>query len=100
MTTGAPRGRRFASESSGDLETFHAAWRSKLTEPQRKIVDVVIANFPHAAEKEDVASAAGFTVGGYFNNLLGSLRTLGIITKKGPVGATDLLFPPSLMVPA
>lgn len=83
-------------DTPGDLATLHAAWESKLSASQWKIIKPVIDAHPSQFEKEDLASASGYTVNGHFTNMLGSLRSLGIITKKGPIGATDLLFPPSL----
>jgi hypothetical protein len=80
----------------GSLEDVHDAWRKKLTPAQVKIFDVVVDAWPDLLAKEQVANSAGYTVNGHFNNVLGSLRSLGAITKKGSIGATDLVFPENL----
>lgn len=84
-------------ESPGTLEDVHRAWREKLSPAQWKIVEAVMAAHPREMDKEEVAAAAGYTVNGHFNNVLGSLRTLGVITKRGLIGATELLYPASLV---
>ena len=65
-----------------------------LTESHWKLVTAVMDAHPTPIPKEEVAARAGYTVKGHINNLLGSLRSLGIVTKKGAVGATELLYPP------
>ena len=75
---------------------LHQAWFRLLSGPQRRILAVLIAAYPAALAREDLAQQAGFAVGGHFNNTLGSLRTMGIVDYPGPneAAATALLFPP------
>jgi hypothetical protein len=44
------------------------------------------------------AEATGYTENGHFNNMLGHLRTLGIVDYPGNrlIAATDVLFPEGL----
>lgn len=67
----------------------------KLSNSQASILRHVIALYPHAIRKEELAEATGQspTSGGYFNNL-GRLRSLGLIDypKPGLVIAKPVLF--------
>jgi len=83
-------------ERPGTLEDLHDAVRAKLRDAQLKLLNVVIAEHPRAMTKEELAERAGYTVSGNFKNILGSLRSLGLVTKKGPIAATPLLFPEAL----
>lgn len=69
---------------------------AKLNGPQMNIVRAAAANYPNDASKEEIAQAAGASpnASGYQNNL-GRLRTLGLITypSAGRVRAADRLFP-------
>jgi hypothetical protein len=71
----------------------------RLDGPERRVLDVLIRAHPDAVPKREVGEAAGYTVGdrvgGTFGNILGRLRTLGLIDYPSPgeVVATDLLFP-------
>jgi hypothetical protein len=78
------------------LEDFLQAWMEILSEPQRKLLRVLIARYPEAMLREELASEAGYSPSsGGFANLLGQLRTLGIVDypERGQVVATPLLFP-------
>jgi len=48
-------------------------------EPSRRIFDRVVKS-GQVLTREELAEAAGYTVNGHFNNVLGRLRTLGLIT--------------------
>jgi hypothetical protein len=77
-------------------EAFHAAVRAKLSAPQWRVLEPVIAAHPQDISSDDVATAAGYSAGsGGFNNLRGSLRTLTLIDYPSPgrVRAGDWLFP-------
>lgn len=78
------------------LEEFHEFWRSKLTPSLWRILESVIQNHPNLMTKEELAAASGYTVAGHFMNMLGHLRSLGVITKRGDIAATIKLFPPHL----
>lgn len=77
-------------------EAFHAAVRAKLSGPQVKVLDPIIAAYPNPISSQDVADAAGYSAGsGGFANLRGSLRSIGLIDypSGGYVRAEDWLFP-------
>jgi len=67
----------------------------KLSTSQANILRVVIAQYPNAMRKDQLAEATGQspTSGGYFNNL-GRLRSLGLIEYPSPgqVVAKSILF--------
>lgn len=81
------------------LAALHNAWYVRLTRPQSKILEQVIAAYPHPVGKNELAERAGqsATSSGYQNNL-GALRSLGIVDypRAGYVVATTLLFPDGL----
>lgn len=91
-------GRAVASIPDVDLtrEAFHAQARAKLSGPQVKVLDPVLAAYPDEIASDEVADAAGYsrTSGGFFN-LRGSLRTLGLVDYPSPgsIRAADWLFP-------
>lgn len=63
---------------------------SILTGPQKKIIEAV--HVTGGGTREVIASESGYSAGsGGFNNLLGSLRTLGVLTypAKGEVALAD-----------
>jgi uncharacterized protein len=79
------------------LEDFHQAWMEILSEPRRKLLRVLIARYPAAMLREELAGETGYSpTSGGFANLLGQLRTLGVVDYpgRGQVAATELLFPP------
>jgi hypothetical protein len=80
----------------GTLEDLHDAWRAKLSTSQIKLLDVIITNYPNEMSKEELAEETGYQISGNFNNLLGQLRGFGVIVKRGPIKATQLLFPECL----
>jgi hypothetical protein len=70
-----------------------AHWLPKLSKAERLILETVAANFPAAMSKEDVAAATGYEPsGGGFNNALGKLRTLELISGRGVIRASDSFF--------
>lgn len=75
---------------------FHAQVRAKLSGPQVRVLDPIIAAYPGAISSQDVADAAGYSAGsGGFANLRGSLKTIGLIDYPGAgqTRAADWLFP-------
>lgn len=60
-------------------------------EPQRRLFDVVVAA-GRAVTREELATAANYTVNGHFNNTLGSLSSLGIVAypSRGAVGLSAM----------
>lgn len=81
----------------GDLLDLHQAWRAKLTRPQVRVLNVVMDNYPEDITKQDLADCCGYQISGNFDNIIGQLRKLGVITKRGMIEATDLLFPKALL---
>jgi uncharacterized protein DUF87/helicase HerA-like protein len=78
------------------VSQLHAAWFSKLSGPQARILGVLIDRYPRAIDKEELAERAGASPSSsaYTNNL-GSLRSLGLISYpgRGLAAATSVLFP-------
>ena len=79
------------------LLALHEAWASKLSNPQGRIIRELIRVYPASIDRNQLAELArqSPTSSGYSNNL-GRMRSLGIITKRGPIAATRLLFPVGL----
>ena len=49
--------------------------------------------YPAAASKEDLGAATGYeSSGGAFNNAIGKLRTLELVTGRGELRASEDLF--------
>lgn len=86
-------------ESLSTLAQLHDAWCSYLSAPQERIVRALLAIYPDALTRADLAEVAEQSAnsGGYSNNL-GALRTLGLVDypRSGHVAATGLLFPAGL----
>lgn len=77
-------------------EAFHRHVRAKLSTPQLKLFDPILATYPEQIASDDVADAAGYSAGsGNFNNLRGQLRSIGLIDYPAPgqIRAADWLFP-------
>lgn len=77
-------------------EHFHARVRAKMSGPQLKLLEPVLAAYPGSVSTADLAAAAGYASGsGNFNNLRGSLRSIGLIDYPSPgqVRAATWLFP-------
>ncbi len=89
-----------ASNGTGSPTTLvglHEAWGSKLSNPQGRIMRELVTVYPASIDRTRLANLAGQspTSSGYSNNL-GRMRSLGIISKRGPIAATTLLFPAGL----
>ncbi len=67
-------------------------WMNKVPNAETRILRPLLEAYPRGLMKEDLASAAGYTVNGHFNNLLGHLRTIGIVQRGNPIKASDTLF--------
>lgn len=88
------RGTAPVQDTPATLNALHAAWESKLSPSQWKLISAVIEN--DSMTPQELADATGYTIGGRFNNLLGSIRTLGLVSRRGPITATELVFPEGL----
>ncbi len=68
-------------------------WLAKLPKAERAILEALCAHYPREMAKEDLAQLAGYEpTGGGFNNALGALRTLELITRGQQIKASDNLF--------
>ena len=66
-----------------------------LSAPQARVLRAIIGAYPEAAERGEIAAACEYSpTSGGFNNLLGSLRSLGFIEYPSPrrVVASPILF--------
>lgn len=94
LTDAGEKAARWPDSHKG-VDDFHEAWRQQLTDPQCKILDVVLRIYPRAIAKEELAIEAGAspTSSSYGNNL-GAMRSLGILDypQKGMVVATHAMF--------
>ena len=80
----------------GTATELHNAVMEKLTGPQRRVLEPLIYQYPGALGYEELAGASGYTAsGGAFNNVRGTLRSLGLIDypERGMARAEDVLFP-------
>lgn len=74
-------------------EDLQKWWLGRLTHPEGKILQVLLASYPQPLEVEELASRAGYTVNGHFNNVMGSLRGKGLISPpRMPIKAADDFF--------
>ena len=84
------------TEPIRSLEELHEAWQRKLSAPQWRILQALIAVYPKAVSRGWLADESGQSASssGYANNL-GALRSLGLLDypASGMVAATELLFP-------
>ena len=90
-------GRMRAREADMPLttEALQHAVMNRLSGPQRRVLQPVIAAWPDEMSVEELADAAGYEAGGgAFNNTRGSLRSLGLIEYPAPgmVVARPVLF--------
>lgn len=68
-------------------------WLRELDKAARSILAVATEVYPTSITKEELAERAGYEVsGGGFNNALGKLRTLELISGRGEIKASDDLF--------
>ena len=96
MLTDAGHGKAEAPAIAPTRGAFHCAVRSKLKGPQVRLLDPVLAAYPDSIASDDVAAVAGYSPGsGNFNNLRGSLKTIGLVEYPSPgqMRAADWLFP-------
>lgn len=71
---------------------------ARLDGPERRVLEVLVDVYPDTITKQSAGELAGYTVGdrvgGTFGNILGRLRSLGLIDYPAPgmVGALPVLF--------
>lgn len=89
-------GRELAATPDAPLTTeqLQQLVLARLPGPERRILQVLLTEFPRTLNKSELAEAAGYALGGAFNNPLGRLRSLGLIDypERGTARARDLLF--------
>ena len=91
-----------AAQRSGRILTQQAlqqAWLTRLTGPQRRILEVLLPVHPRPVSRPELADRAGASASSSaFTNNLGALRSLGLLDYPSPgqVAATTLLFPDGL----
>lgn len=89
-------GRAVASTPDEALTTaqLHELVLARLPGPERKILQVLIEEWPKTLAKSELAERSNYALGGAFNNPLGRLRSLGLIDypERGTARARDLLF--------
>ena len=68
-------------------------WLKQLGKAERLILSRLAEIHPAAASKEDLGAATGYEPsGGAFNNAIGKLRTLELVTGRGELRASEDLF--------
>lgn len=91
-----PMGREYADVPDEVLTTeeLHKKILGVLGGPEKKLLEVLLAEYPNEISNEELAERSGYQVGGgAFNNPRGRLRTLGLIEyKNGGVVARSILF--------
>lgn len=90
-------GRALARVPDTPLTTqeLHNRVMQRLPGPERKLLKVLLENYPMPISNEELAAKAGYADGGgAFNNPRGRLRSLGLIAypDKGMVVARPILF--------
>ena len=90
---------RTRARARSDIRTvndLHQAWYQQLGGPRARLLQVLISCYPSAISREELGERTGYSPSsGNLANLLGSLRTLGLVDypASGQVVATALLFP-------
>lgn len=83
------------AQSAPTTEELHDRVRSILESRHVKLFDAVVSAYPEPLTREQLAEATGYQAGnGNFNNLVGKLSTLEIVTypQPGSVRAAEWLF--------
>jgi len=94
-------GRAMATTDMGfrSLEQLHEHWYTRMSGPERRIVENLVKYHPGSVERDTLAEWLSYHPRAKsFVNALGRLRTAGVIDYPSPgrVGATDVLFPRGL----
>lgn len=68
-------------------------WVQKVGGSEGRILRALIESYPNPLTMEELASRAGYTVNGHFNNMVGHLRSIGLMTPpRTPLRASEELF--------
>lgn len=90
-----------APDSPPSIEQLHQSWLGSkaLSRPMARLLQVVLAEYPEAITREDLAGEAGVSpASSGFEKNVSRLSSLGLVRYPEPgwVEATDLLFPVGL----
>lgn len=66
-------------------------WLGKLARAERLILSELVESWPNPMSKEELAERTGYAIAGGFNNALGRLRTLQLITRGVQIFADETL---------
>lgn len=82
-------------EGIDTVEDLHNAWFDRLGPPRTRILRVLIGFYPDGVARNLLAEHSGYSLSGNFQNLIGSLHTLGLVVypERGFVAASEVLFP-------
>lgn len=89
-------GRRLVNPpaESPSITALQTAVLTKIDAPLRKILEPLLAVYPHGLSHEDLAAKANYVPGsGTWNRYLSSLRSLDLIERRGELKAQAWLFP-------
>lgn len=95
-----PDGRTVASPPDIEMTTagLQSAVFARLQEPERRVLAGILNDYPESISKQEAGERAGYQVGdrvgGTFGNILGRLRSLGLVDYPTPghVAALPVLF--------
>jgi hypothetical protein len=74
-------------------EELRQYWLNKLSPSEGKLMKSLFEFYPNGVNTAELAEEAGYTVNGHFNNMLGRLRTMGLITPaRQPIKAMEYLM--------
>ncbi|MFL5737324.1 MAG: hypothetical protein ACJ76P_08295 [Actinomycetota bacterium] len=89
--TEAGRAVATSADIPATIEGLQEAVYERLDGPERRVLRVLIEAYPAALPKQEIGERAGYTVGdrvgGTFGNILGRLRSLGLIEYPSPGAA-------------
>lgn len=90
LTTAGQALARTPDLTRGIVQAVH----EKLSPSESRVFGEIVDRHPRDVDRREIAAASGYEVGGRFNNILGLLSTLKLITypKPGRVRAADWLF--------
>jgi len=97
LTTGGARTARAPAETPS-TETLQRAIHDRLDNTESRVLQTIIDAYPDQLTKQEAGKRSGYTVGenvgGTFGNILGRLRSLGLIDYPAPgkVAALPVLF--------
>lgn len=74
-------------------EALRDYWKRRVGSSKSRLLSVLFDNYPNDLQTVELAERAGYTVNGHFNNMLGTLRSMGLVTPaRQPLRAMDHLF--------